>query len=239
MSGYYISGNLYIVARDVLRPGIKHLGTYTLWPEMCYVWVLHIWEPIHCGPRCVMSGYYISGNLYIMARDVLCLGITYLGTHTLWPEMCYVWALHIWEPIHSGPRCVMSGYYISGNLNFVSRDVLCLGITHLGTHTLWPEMCYVWVLHIWEPIHSGPRCVMSWYYISGNLYIVARDVLCLGITYLGTYTLWPEMCYVLVLHIWEPIHCGPRCVMSGHYISGNPYILARDVLCLGITYLGT
>ena len=84
-----------------------------------------------------MSGYYIYGNLYIVARDVLCLGITY-----------------------------------NGNLYIVARDVLRLGITYLGTYTLWPEMCYVWVLHIWEPIHCVPRCVMSGYYISGNLYIV-------------------------------------------------------------------
>ena len=130
-----------------------------------------------------MSGYYLSGNLYIVARDVLCLGIIY-----------------------------------NGNLYIVARDVLCLGITYLGTYTLWPEMCYVWVLHIWEPIHCGPRCVTSGYYLSGNLYIVARDVLCLGITYLVTYTLLPEMCYVWVLPIWKPIHCGARCVMSGYNI---------------------
>ena len=61
-----------------------------------------------------MSGYYLSGNLYIVARDVLCLGIIY-----------------------------------NGNLYIVARDVLCLGITYLGTYTLWREMCYVWVLHIW------------------------------------------------------------------------------------------
>ena len=215
MSGYYIYGNLYIVARDVLCLGITYMGTYTL---------------------CVMSGYYLSGNLYIVAQDVLCLGITYLGTYTLWREMCYVWVVPIWEPIHCGARCAMSGYYISGNLYIVARDVLCLGITYLGTYTLWPEMCYVWVLPIWKPIHCGARCVMSGYYIygnlyivardvlclgityNGNLYIVARDVLCLGITYLETYTLWREMCYVWVLHIWEPIHCGPRCVMSGYNI---------------------
>ena len=167
MSGYYIYGNLYIVARDVLCLGITYMGTYTLWPEMCYVWVLHI-----------------------------------MGTYTLWREMCYVLVLPIWEPIHCGARCAMSGYYISGNLYIVARDVLCLGITYMGTYTFSPEMCYVWVLPIWEPIHCGARCAMSGYYLSGNLYIVARDVLCLGITYLGTYTLWCEMCYVWVLHIW-------------------------------------
>ena len=56
-----------------------------------------------------MSGYYTSGKPYIVARDVLCLGITHLGTHTLWPEMCYVWVIHIWEPIYCGLRCALSG----------------------------------------------------------------------------------------------------------------------------------